>query len=70
MKDLGLAQFFIGLEIKQDRPNYTIYLHQSAYISSILIQFGMQDCKGLSTPMEVNAINTFMDGKDAHDKIR
>ena len=52
MKDLGPAKAFIGLKIDRDRQNRSIHIHQSSYISSILQTFGMQDFKGLSTPME------------------
>ena len=54
MKDLGDAKSFIGIQIDRDRQAGTIRLHQTKYIEGILATFGMQDCNGLSIPLQVN----------------
>ena len=56
MVDLGEAKQYLGMHIEQDRDARTIYLNQTRYISKILERFGMQDCKGISTPMEAAAL--------------
>ena len=56
MVDLGEAKQYLGMHIKWDRDARTIYLNQTRYITKILERFGMQDCKGISTPMEATAL--------------
>ena len=45
MKDLGKAQYFLGIKIIQDRKNKIIALSQENYINSILSKYNMQDSK-------------------------
>ena len=56
MVDLGEAKQYMGMHIERDRDARTIYLNQTRYITKILNCFGMQDCKGISTPMEAAAL--------------
>ena len=51
MKDLGVMKYFIGMEIQKGEEPNTIQLHQKGYIEKVLLQYGMQDCKPVSTPM-------------------
>lgn len=55
MKDLGEAKSILNIEVIRNRAEGTITLKQSGYIKSILSYFNMQDCKSISTPLEVNA---------------
>jgi hypothetical protein len=43
MKDLGAANFIMGMEIKRDRAARKIWLNQTKYIETILKKFNMQD---------------------------
>jgi hypothetical protein len=54
MQDLGPVHQFLGIQVVRDRPNKTLHLHQKPYIESILKQFGMEHCNGVSTPLEPN----------------
>src|SRR5579871_6115728 len=54
MKDLGDLTYFLGIHIIQNRKTQTIFINQSNYISKILTQFNMQDCKPAKTPLEPN----------------
>ena len=56
MVDLGEAKQYLGMHIERDRDARTIYLNQTRYITKILERFGMQDCKGISMPMEAAAL--------------
>ena len=56
MVDLSEDKQYLGMHIERDRDARTIYLNQTSYISKILERFGMQDCKGISTPMEAPAL--------------
>src|SRR2546421_7381105 len=55
MTDLGPASQFLGLEISRDRESRPLHLHQSTYIKRVLKRFKMDQCNGVSTPMESNA---------------
>ena len=39
MKDLGVANFILGMEIKRDRANRKIWLNQRKYVEMILQRF-------------------------------
>ena len=54
MKDLEYTQLFISLNIKQDRKKGLLHLHQSNYLTKILISQELQDCKTITTPPEDN----------------
>src|ERR1700709_2642025 len=47
MKDLGPCQFFLGVRIT--RKGSQITLCQDAYIRKVLDQFGMLECRAVST---------------------
>ena len=55
MSDLGELHFFLGVHIERDRAARTITMHQRSYIEEVLKQFGMEDCKPISTPLDVKA---------------
>ncbi|GAB2268162.1 hypothetical protein Dimus_038698 [Dionaea muscipula] len=51
MKDMGEAHYVLGIEIIRDRQKCMLGLSQKGYIDRILQRFGMQGCKGGSSPM-------------------
>ena len=52
MKDLGLMQYFLGLEVWQRFGE--IFLSQRKYVVKLLERFKMKECKSFPTPMENN----------------
>lgn len=52
IKDLGLARYFLGLEI--DRTEAGIRLNQRKYVLDLLRDGCMLDCKSSSFPMHRN----------------
>lgn len=54
MKDMGLASFYLGLNINQDLNNGTTTLDQSQYLKGILQKFNMLNCHDVATPMDQN----------------
>jgi len=54
MHDLGPVQQFLGIQIERNRQKRTLRIHQKPYIESILKRFQMDNCNGVSTPMETN----------------
>ena len=52
MKDLGMMQYFLGMEVWQNVDG--IFLRQGKYAVEILKRFGMMDRKAMVTPMASN----------------
>jgi hypothetical protein len=51
MKDLGEAQYILGIKICRDRPRRLIGLSQYVYIDKVLKRFNMQNSKKENVPM-------------------
>ena len=45
MKDLGKANFILGIKLWQDRKNRMLSLSQAGYIDKVLERFSMQNSK-------------------------
>ena len=45
MKDLGEAQFVLGIQIVRNRQNKTLALSQASYNDKMLVRYKMQDSK-------------------------
>uniref|UniRef100_A0A2N9IBP6 Reverse transcriptase Ty1/copia-type domain-containing protein n=1 Tax=Fagus sylvatica TaxID=28930 RepID=A0A2N9IBP6_FAGSY len=65
MKDLGHLSYFLGLEVSSDSTGY--YLSQAKYASDLLSRTGLTDTKVVSTPLEMNARLTPLDGTPLSD---
>uniref|UniRef100_A0A2N9FEM3 CCHC-type domain-containing protein n=1 Tax=Fagus sylvatica TaxID=28930 RepID=A0A2N9FEM3_FAGSY len=65
MKDLGHLSYFLGLEVSSDSTGY--YLSQAKYASDLLSRAGLTDTKVVSTPLEMNARLTPLDGTPLSD---
>jgi hypothetical protein len=55
MKDLGTAQWCLGMRIVWDENKKWIQLDQKNYIEEVLAKFQMEMAKPIETPMEQNA---------------
>jgi len=51
MKDLGLAQQILGMQIMGDRKNKRLWLSQEKYIKKVFDRFNMKDAKPVVTPL-------------------
>jgi transposase InsO family protein len=51
MKDMGEAQFILGVQITRDRARRRLYLSQAEYIRTVLERFDMLECKPAASPM-------------------
>jgi hypothetical protein len=49
----GKIHYILGIHITHNQQPHTITLDQTAYVSSILSRFGMQDCHPVHTPLDV-----------------
>lgn len=54
MEDLRECTYFLGMRLERNREERTITLHQDKCISSMLIEYGMDDCRPTLTPMIPN----------------
>lgn len=61
------ANCFIGLQIARDTINNTLKIHQRSYLEKILKRYNMEDCKTISTPMDVNVKLVKSTEKDVKD---
>eukprot|EP00253_Pinus_taeda_P020540 PITA_20540 len=53
MKDLGAANYILGMGIKRDRAKRKLWLNQRKYVETILQRFNMQDSKPVKVPILV-----------------
>ena len=51
MKDLGEAQFVLGIQIIRDRKNRTLTISQCEYVKRIVGNLQLSDCKPTCTPL-------------------
>lgn len=54
MEDLGECTYFLGMRIERDSVKKTITLHQDKYLDAMLVEYGMDECRTISTPMIPN----------------
>jgi len=54
MKDLGKANYCLGIEIQQDQGEIT--LSQRRYILNLLNRYGMDSCNPITTPMDKDTV--------------
>lgn len=52
MKDMEEVKQFLGIHIVRDRVKGALHLDQKVYLENVLKRFGMNDCNGVSTPIE------------------
>ena len=52
MTDQGEIHYLLGMSIKRDRESKTLTISQSHYLEKVLKNFGMENCKPISTPLE------------------
>ncbi|CAA7024020.1 unnamed protein product [Microthlaspi erraticum] len=54
MKDLGDSKKVLGMEIVKDRVKGGLWISQESYLMKVLSNFGMEQAKEVSTPMEAH----------------
>ena len=49
---IGDSSLFVGMQIKRNRDERSVFVHQSAYARRVIEKFGMSDAKSLSVPVD------------------
>eukprot|EP00253_Pinus_taeda_P021683 PITA_21683 len=60
MKDLGAANYILGMEIKRDRERRKLWLNQRKYVETTLQRFNMQDSNRPDITHAVGVLSRFM----------
>ena len=55
MSDVGQLHFCLRVEFVRDRATRIITMSQGKYVLDVLKRFGMEDCKPIATPLDVNS---------------
>ena len=66
---IGNASYYVGMQIKRDRANKSIFVNQSAYLKKVIDKFGMTDAKGLKIPADPNIHLAKTESASADEKI-
>jgi hypothetical protein len=66
MTDLGEMSYFLGMEVQQNQLG--IFVGQQKYAKEILKKFKMEDCKSMTTPMNLKEKFSKEDGADKVDE--
>jgi hypothetical protein len=53
MKDLGAANFILGMKIKRDPANKKFWLNLRKYVEAIFKRFSMHGCKPMKVPIHI-----------------
>ncbi len=53
MTNLGHIQYCLGIKIRKDRLDCTMYMHQAKYIETKLQMFKLEMNKVVATPLEI-----------------
>ena len=54
MKDLSIAERFLGMEIEYGEEDGSVKLHQEGYLRNLLMCHGMQNCNPISMPLDTS----------------
>ena len=55
IKDLGQLHHFLGMTVKQDKEQRSVWIGQPTYTENLLKKFGMQDSKPVHTPVDASS---------------
>jgi hypothetical protein len=58
--DLGLVNYFLGVQIVRNYANRSITLIQDVYISKVLKKYSIENCKPAATLIETSALNAMV----------
>ncbi|KAI5343121.1 hypothetical protein L3X38_010997 [Prunus dulcis] len=66
MTDSGLLHHFLGMGVLQTENG--VFIHQSKYAKSLLVKFGLEDCKSVTIPLPTGEKLKKVDGSQLADE--
>lgn len=66
VRDLGEANFFLGMEVERDRGSNCLKLTQKKYTAELLLRYGLQDANSKRVPLSP-AVKLSREGSDKLD---
>ncbi|CAL9018585.1 unnamed protein product [Prunus brigantina] len=66
MTNLGLLNHFLGMGVLQTEKG--VFIHQSKYAKSLLVKFGLEDCKSITIPLPTGEKLKKIDGSQLADE--
>lgn len=70
MSDLGPCTHYLGIGIRRDRANGTLYLSQRAYIEKLLKDLDLWDAKTAATPLDNGKLSDAPQGYQTADALK
>jgi hypothetical protein len=70
IKFLGDASWFLGMGIVRDRSRRLLWLHQKSYAETVLEDFRMEECRGVSHPGAQDELSPEQSPKDPAEIAR
>jgi hypothetical protein len=55
MDDRGEIHYILGMTVNRDRARRILTIDQKCYLQNVLLRFGMENCKPMSTPVDSDA---------------
>ena len=55
MDDRGEIHYILGMTVNRDRQRKILTIDQKCYLQNVLLRFGMENCKPMSTPVDSTA---------------
>jgi len=69
IKDLGELNHFLGMRIQRNKSKRSVYIDQEVYITKMLEQFRMENCKGADTPLPDYPLTNSMSPSTAEQRL-
>ncbi len=66
LKDIGEISGCLGIRITRDQALHTIWLDQEAYFTSVLSNYGLENCSPVATPCD--GYTTISPAKDDEER--
>jgi hypothetical protein len=70
MTDLGPCLYYLGLRVRRDMRNRTIYLSLQGYLERVLKDFDMWESKPVATPLDNSRLHTAEEGYECDPEDR
>ncbi|KAH7460549.1 Retrovirus-related Pol polyprotein from transposon TNT 1-94 [Fusarium oxysporum f. sp. matthiolae] len=70
MTDLGPCKYYLGMSLRRDRTDRSIFLSQTAYLEKVLRDFGMDQCAPNATPVSTSKFREPSPDYKAADELK